>query len=349
MKKYRIILALLLAAVLTGCANDEPSSDSSVSSITDSSATRSTDNGSSISESTHESSSEDSSKSSSESAPQTSEPESSKQTDDPDETFLVGPAGDVIRRSELTMIFSNDGTDGDPETFSEDNFSGVVCDGFVYLAEPSGICRTSYDNEDVFDSETVRFTDISEAPKKDYKRVSVGDTFCGLTLTEAQVNFAHGLDSTEYTLGDGSVKLGSELGFPEIYFMGGMATFEGEVTMTGYMCVAAEDEYSIMTGDIIFVPSGCECTMPVMSYRFDPDVGTAHFPRINTRDGMYWENEYGHVYLGNIYGDVTADMSEIPDDGSFVKVNVTFDSITLTCGINMMDTCSARIVELETV
>ena len=346
MKKYRIILALILAAALTGCANDEPSSDSSSVSIPESSVPQSTDNGGAVQSNT-ESSSKSNNESLSESVPRSSEPENSEQADDPEDTFLVGLSGDVIRRSELTMIFSNDGTDGDPETFSEDNFSGVVCDGFVYLAEPSGICRTSRDNEDVFDSEMARFTDISETPKKDYKRVSVGDTFCGLTLTEAQVNFAHGLDSTEYTLGDGSIKLGSELGFPEIYFMGGMAAFEGEVTMTGYMCVAAEDEYSIMTGDIIFVPSECECTMPVMGYRFDPDAGTVHFPRINTRGGMYWENEYGHVYLGNTYGDITADLSEIPDDGSFVKVNVTIDNIKITCGINMMDIYAADIVDLK--
>lgn len=347
MKKYRIILALILAAALTGCAKDEPGSESSTVSIPESSAPQSTDNGGVIQNST--SSSESSNESTTESVPHTSEPDSSKETGDPEDTFLIGLAGDTIRRSELTMIFSNDGTDGNPETFSEENFSGVVCDGFVYLAEPSGICRTSNDNEDVFDSDMVRFTDISETPKKDYKRVTVGDTFCGLTLTEAQVNFAHGLDGMEYTLGDGSVKLGSELGFPEIYFMGGMAAFEGEVTMTGYMCVAAEDEHSIMAGDIIFVPSGCECTLPVMGYRFDPDVGTAHFPRINTRDGMYWENEYGYVYLGNTYGDITADLSEIPDDGSFVKVNVTLGNIKITCGINMMESYSADIADIEIV
>ncbi|MBD5130652.1 MAG: hypothetical protein HDT43_12145 [Ruminococcaceae bacterium] len=348
MKKYRIILALILAAALTGCSKDEQSSESSSVSISESSS-QSTEN-SVVVQSTVESSSESSTESSTEStteSTQTSEPDNSEETGNPENTFLIGLAGDVIKRSELTMIFSNDGSDGDPETFSEENFSGVVCDGFVYLAEPSGICRTSYDDADVFDGDMVRFTDISETPKKDYERVSVGDTFCGLTLTEAQVNFAHGLDSMDYLLGDGSEKRGSELGFPEIYFMGGTASFDGEVTMTGYMCAAAEDERSIMAGDVIFVPSGCECTLPVMGYRFDPDVGTAHFPRINTRDDMYWENEYGYIYLGNTYGDITADLSEIPDDGSFVKVNITLSNIKITCGINMMESYSADIEYIE--
>ncbi len=347
MKKIRIILAFILAMTLTGCANNEQSSvvsgnsESSDNVSTESSVIDSTD----ISSTDFENASENSS--SSESSSESSDPsEPSESETNPDETFLIGLDGKPILRSELSLIFSNDGTDGTPEDFSTDNFSGVVCNGFVYLAEPSGICRTNYDNADVFDSEMLRFTDISETPKKDYKRANVGDTFGGLTLIDAQINFAHGLDETEYTLGDGSVKYGSELGFPEIYFMGGMATFEGEVTMSGYICQAAQDEYSIMTGDIIFVPSDCECTVPVMSYRFDPDVGTAHYPRINTRDDLYWENDYGYVYLGNVNA-TEADVSMIPDDGTFAKVNVTFDNITLTCGIGMMDTFTANIVSIE--
>lgn len=348
MKKYRIILALILAAALTGCAKDETSSENSTStSVPESSApqnTSSDNNGGVPQNSTPENSPDSSTESSTESAP--SEPETSEETGDPENTFLVGLAGDVIRRSELSTIFTNDGTDGSPETFSEDNFSGVLCDGFVYLAEPTGICRTDYDNEDVFDSGAARFTDISEAPRKDYRKVEVGETFCGLTLTEAQVNFAHGLDGMEYVLGDGSTRLGSELGFPEIYFMGGMASFSGEVTMTGYMCVIAEDDRGVFAGDIIFVPSDCECTLPVMGYRLDPDSGIVHYPRLNSRNGMYWQNEYGYIALGNAES-VSTDLSELPDDGSFAKVGVTFDNIRLTCGINMMESCTAEIVDIE--
>lgn len=351
MKKFRIILAFILVMALTGCANGEKSSVvsgnsessgnvSTESSVIDNTGVSSTNTENSSESIPGESSSENSSDSSSSSSSETSGSETN-----PDETFLIGLDGKPILRSELSMIFSNDGSDGTPEDFSMDNFSGVVCNGFVYLAEPSGICRTNLDNADVFDSGAIRFTDVSEIPKKDYKRANVGDTFGSLTLTDAQINFAHGLDEMEFTLGDGSVKRGSELGFPEIYFMGGMAAFEGEVTMSGYICKATEDEYSIMTGDIIFVPSGCECTVPVMSYRFDPNVGTAHFPRINTRDDLYWENDYGYVYLGNVSG-TTADVSAIPDDGSFAKVSVTFDNIVLTCGINMMDTFTANIVNI---
>lgn len=358
MKKISIILAFILAMALTGCANNEQSvsgnSESSDNVSTESSVIDNTGISSTTSENASENSSNSESNSantpegSSESSGSSDLSEPSAPETNPDETFLIGLDGKPILRSELSMIFSNDGTDGTPEDFSIDNFSGVVCNGFVYLAEPSGICRTNYDNADVFDSEAIRFTDISEMPKKDYKRANVGDTFGGLTLIDAQINFAHGLDETEYTLGDGSVKYGSELGFPEIYFMGGMAAFEGELTMTGYVSIAAEDEYSIMTGDIIFVPSDCECTAPVMSYRFDPDAGTAHFPRINTHNDLYWENDYGYIYLGNAEN-TEADISDIPTDGSFVKVSVTFDNIVMTCGINMMDTFTANIVDIETI
>lgn len=352
MKKYQIILALILAAALTGCAKDENSSDASTGTSSESSVQSGTssDNGgvSSENSTSSESSSNvqdnpDSSTSTDESAPQSSE-----ENGDPDATFLVGLAGDTIMRSDLSMIFTNDGTDGSAETLSEENFSAVLCDGFVYLAEPTGICRTNFDNEDVFDSESIRFTDISESSQKGYKRVSVGETICGLTLSEAQVNFARGNDSVEYTLGDGSIKLGSELGFPEIFFMGGSASFSGQVTLTGYISVAAENDHGLMGGDIVFVPSDCECMLPVMGYRLDPDIGIVHFQRINSHNGLVWENEYGSIFLGNA-ANTAADLSDIPDDGSFVKASVTLNNISLTCGIGMMERISADIAELKVI
>lgn len=355
MKKYRIILAVIIAAALTGCAKGENSSGTSTGTSSESSVQSSTssDNGgvsskSSVNSEHSESSSDVPDNSDSLISTEDSNPQTSEENGDPNETFLVGLAGDTILRTELSMIFTNDGTDGSAETLSEENFSAVLCDGFIYLAEPSGICRTNFDNEDVFDSESVRFTDISESSQKGYKRVSVGETICGLTLSEAQVNFARGNDSMEYTLGDGSIKLGSELGLPEIYFMGGSASFSGQVTLTGYISVAAENDRGLMGGDIVFVPSDCECMLPVMGYRLDPDVGIVHFQRINSHNGLVWENEYGSIFLGNA-ADTTADLSDIPDDGSFVKASVTLDNISLTCGIGMMERFSADIAELEVI
>lgn len=356
MKKNRNILALTLtAALLTGCGNDNESSSGSSgtssestiqSTIISSGGSSRNDPESQDKPETSDIGSDESPSSSEDSVPQTIEtPVSSEEDTDPDATFLVGLAGDTISRSELSMIFTNNGSEGSPETFSKDIFSGVLCDGFVYLAEPSGICRTNYDNEDVFDSEAMRFSDISESSQKNYKRVTEGETICGLTLTEAQVNFARGNDSTEYTLGDGSTKLGSELGFPEIYFMGGSASFSGQVTLTGYISIAAEDEPGLMAGDIIFVPSGCECLLPVMGYRFDPDMGIVHYQRINSHNGLVWENEYGSIFLGNAY-ETTTDLSGIPDDGSYVKASVTLDNIELVCGIGMMEKYTAEIADL---
>lgn len=352
MKKYQIILAVILAAALTGCAKEKNNSDTSTGTNSESSVQSSTDsdNGgvSSESSTSSESSSNVPDNSDSSAGTEDSAQQTSEENGDPNATFLVGLAGDTIMRSDLSMIFTNDGTDGSAETFSEENFSGVLCDGFVYLAEPTGICRTNFDNEDVFDSESIRFTDISESSQKGYKRVSVGETICGLTLSEAQVNFARGNDSMEYTLGDGSTRLGSELGFPEIYFMGGSASFSGQLTLTGYISVATENDHGLMGGDIVFVPSDCECMLPVMGYRLDPDIGIVHFQRINSHNGLVWENEYGSIFLGNAVN-TAADLSDIPDDGSFVKANVTLDNISLTCGIGMMERCSADIAELEII
>lgn len=345
MKNNKVFLAVVLAlAMLSGCAEEDKipddlsgtSNDGSSAVIGESSAVQST--------SERPVSDPDSSLNSD--RPQTSETSnSSEETGDPDATFLVGPAGDTIYRYELSTIFTSDGTDGSPATFSEENFSGVLCDGFVYLADPTGICRTNYDNADVFDSAAMRFTDVPESTGKGYRRVSVGETVCGLTLTEAQSNFARGNDSAEFTLGDGSTKLGSELGFPDIYFMGGSANFSGQLTLTGYISVAADNEHGLEEGSIIFVPSDCECMLPVMGYRFDPDVGIVHYRRMNSHMGLVWENEYGNIFLGNI-ADTTADLSGVPDDGSFVKAEVTIDNIRLICGIGMMENCTAEIADI---
>ncbi len=348
MKKYQIILAVILAAALTGCSKEENSGGSQIGISSEVSVQNSTssDGGVSSESSSSSKSSFDVSDSSDRSS--TEDSGTSEESGGTDATFLIGPDGNAILRSELGTIFTNDGTDGSAETFSEDNFSGVLCDGFIYLAEPSGICRTNFDNGDVFDSEQMRFTDVSESSQKDYRRVSVGETFCGLTLTEAQVNFARGNDSMEYTLGDGSVKFGSELGIPEIYFMGGSASFSGQIALTGYISVAAEDDYGLMGGDIVFVPSDCECMLPVMGYRFDPDIGIVHMQRIYSYNGLVWENEYGRILLGNA-ADAAVDLSDIPDDGSFVKVDITLDNISLTCGIGMMEHFSASIAELAVI
>ena len=348
MKKYKILSAALAAALLCGCSNKEDSSQNSTISVVsvadpDSSSGGESGGNSDTGENSKpaESAVQSSADNGSESDPEIDPPSG-------DETFLVGLAGDRILRSEITTVFTSDG-EGSPEDLTEENFTAVLCNGFVYVAKPSLTARNNKDNHNRYDSANMEFTDMTSKPMKGYIRLNVGDTICGLTLTEAQVNFARGLEDTSFPLSDGSVKTGAELGIPEIYFAAGSAKFEGELVMAGYICRVAGDEYAVGgEGDIIFVPSDGEGDFPIMSYRIDGDNGFHYRTQLYSFSDLVWQNEYGFMRLGNVY-DTTADISMLPEDGSFIKVQVTVDSLTLNCGVNFVNTVSAELVDIADV
>lgn len=348
MKKYKILSAVLIAALLCGCSDKENSSQNSTISVVSIVESNTASNGeSSVRSDTGISSKpvESTAQSSDDTVP---EPE--PVIDDPpsgDETFLVGLAGDRISKSDITRVFMSDG-EGGPEDLTEENFSAVLCDGIAYVARPTLTARNNKDNYDMYDSGDMSFYDMVSTPIKDYIRLEVGDTVCGLTLTEAQANFARGSEQLTFELEDGSVKTGAELGLPEIYFSGCNAKFDGEITMVGYICCVAEDEYGIGAGDILFVPSDGEGDFPLMSYRLDGDNGFHCRPQVYSLSDLVWANEFGYMYLGNAY-DTSADISMLPDDGSFIKVQVTVDSFELTCGVNFVNTVRAELVNVSDV
>lgn len=338
MKKYRFLTSVLLAVLLCGCSNGENSSQNSTISVNDSE--NSSDVSSGVGTGSEPTESSDQSSVDSTSEPVSNDPPSG------DETFLVGLAGDRIKASEITEVFSSNGSDVAPEELTEDNFSAVLCDGFVYVAQSTAEARNSIENTDVYDSGNMEFTDMTSTPLKNYVRLEVGNTFCGLTLKEAQVNFARGSEQTTFQLSDGSMKTGAELGLPEIYFASGTAKFDGTLEMTGYICCLAEDDYGVGAGDILFVPGDGEGVFPIMSYRLDGDNGFHHISQMYSLSDLVWQNEFGYIYLGNAY-DTTADISALPDDGSFVKVRVTVDNFELTCGVNFINSVRADIVDIS--
>lgn len=337
MKKYSsIVAAFLLAAVLCGCSGNGNSSQSGSSTASDVTVVSSVDSSTAASSSPAASSS---------SAESTSSGEVSVPQND-DATFLAGLAGDTILKSEITTVFTNDGSDCAPADLTEDVFSAVLCSGFTYVAEPSKVSRNTIDHADVYDSGEMRFTDMSESVVKNYVRLNVGDTICGMTLKSADVNFARGSEEETFNMKDGSVKKGSELGLKEIYFTAGTAEFEGELKMTGYICQIADDDlYGVGVGDIIFVPCDGEANFPVMSYRLSGDDGFYHTSQLYSLPGLTWQNEFGYMCLGNV-NDTEADVSGLPEDGSFVKARVTANGLTLTCGLNFVSTTSSELTDL---
>lgn len=183
MKKYKILAAVLLAALLCGCSNKETSSQNStisvVSSADDSNVSSGGESGvysdTGVSSKPVESSAQSSSDTESDPEPVIDPPSG-------DETFLVGLAGDRILKSEITRVFTNEG-EGSAEDLTEDNFSAVLCDGIAYVAKPSLTARNNRDNYNMYDSGNMEFTDMTSSPKKDYMRLEVGDTICGLTFS----------------------------------------------------------------------------------------------------------------------------------------------------------------------
>lgn len=347
MRKYSVIIAAVLALVLCGCSDRKGSSDtstssssadSSVSSVASTSVfSSSTENSSTITEITESTSVENS---------ESSVPIVESDPQNTDETFLVGLAGDKILKSEITSVFTNDGSDCLPQDLTEDKFSAVLCNGFAYVAQTSGASRNSIDNADVYDSVNMCFTDMNAVPEKNYIRLNVGDTINGLVLTSAETNFARGSDTTVFDLSDGSRKKGAELGIPEIYFAASSAKFEGEMTLTGYISKVAADEYGIAAGDILFVPTDGGEKFPVMSYRLDGDNGFYHTTQVYSLSGLTWQNSFGYMYLGNAR-DTTADISALPEDGSFVKATVTVDNFELNCGVNFSNSVKAQIKDIR--
>lgn len=338
MKKTIAVLALISVLGLTACSSGE--SAVSESSSQESTETVVSDNSSSgtssdISETSESDSSEISDSSSNDST-----------AEEASATFLRGLAGDTIYTSDFEEIFSENGEEIAPEDFSEENFSAVLCNGFTYLAEPSGTCRTNFDNADVYDSATASFTDYPVEKIQNYKRFNQGDTICGLTVSSAQTNFAKHAGNNEYTLSDGTTKIGTELGYPEIYFLGSSVSFSGEITLTGYIRTVPEDEYGVFVGDILFLPSGEDANLPVMGYEFSADSGFFHSPRQIMYGDIAAQNEYGYIKLGNI-SETSADISAVPTDGSFIKAKVTVSNVQMSCSVGWVNNISAEILNIE--
>lgn len=320
MKKTKAILALILAATLCGCGAVEE--DSSFGGESSSSTSSSSSTAGSSSSSFSESSSTESSSE--------SEPES-KPTGN--ETFLTGLAGDTILKTDIKQIFVPEGVSADIDNFSEENFSSVLCMGFIYASEPKNIFRTNLDNPDVYNEADYSFSDVALDKDNDYIRLNVGESMCGMTLTFAETNFARTDEQTMQT-------------YPGSYFCYGSCEFSGEVELEGYINIHQDDgSYTAFKGDVNFVPTSGE--IPVVNYRVDPENGIYHTLMPGAENNLVWLNEYGAIYLGNVDSDDSLKSLGIPDSSEFVKCKIVVDKLTYTSSTQMMPRVEARIVSFN--
>lgn len=314
MKKARIIFAIIIsAAMLTAC------SDKNSNSVIDSSENPDGLSSSDIPESdgAETTESEDPHK-----AP--ADISDSADTAEPKQygVFAVGLDGMEVPEEELSNVYAEN-TDDYPDIYQ---LVSAVGEGFTYLAEPTGICLNSRDNADIFNEDELTFEGMPQNAPSEYKRYNIGDTICGLTLTDASTAFYYG-------------------GVDSCY-----AELEGSAAMTGYITIAPEDEYGIDEGDILFVPCPGNDLLPVINFRYE-GVGLINPLYVAMSEGFSRVNEYsGSISLGNIHRtDLTAlDLSGISADYSFsVKARVTVDKVNLSCtGFSCDTVCNLTDVEL---
>lgn len=243
-------------------------------------------------------------------------------------TKITGLDKYSIFTSQITDYKDKNGESG---LYSDDDMSIVICDDFAYVSAPSDICYTSYENADIYNEESMTFSGVSEKKLQDYVRINVGDTVNGLTVKSAKTMFIDDdMGLTEMALGK--------------YFKACECTFDGEMELTGYVCIFPEDGYGVQTGDILFVPGG-SCNLPVMSYNKDFELGTYHTYYYGNSLGMTWVNQYGQIFLGNA-DTCSADLSALPTDGTFTKVKVLVNNISMSSAVDWQDIIQAEILSV---
>lgn len=186
-----------------------------------------------------------------ESTPQQSETQLSKG----EPTIFVGPDGETIYSSEVTDM---EGIDIEGKTVAEitetDYYTSIICDGFQYFTEPSGISYNNYENSELFDD--ILYIGEPLENKNECKRVNVGDEICGLKLANAVTQFD--IQYYEDSMGPNYVD-GCYFGDGDRRYV---AEFEGTITIKGFLGINAPNIYEPDGGYMTFTPT--ESKLPIL-------------------------------------------------------------------------------------
>lgn len=287
MKKQLIVLTLICALALTACSKGETTPDTETSSAPRTSAENTADTSVPKTEAPDTEAAEEKTENT-ENTEVTDVTEDSGSADSdipavpkgdyPD--YLYGPGGDKVSVDDITEINCY---------IAEDKWNYAVCDGFTYISEPTGIGFNYAENSDLFDNDNFVFKG-APASSADYKRYSVGDSICGLTVKEAKARFYNENNSGDI--------------HREGYFQGGSVRFDGSKELTGYLIILTDDEYAVgFVGDIVFIPDNESQVLPILNYN-----------RISEERGVYsdlcqygcsaagfaYQSEYPCIDCGNV-------------------------------------------------
>lgn len=317
MKKQLILLTLACAMALTACSESEEVNDGQTASETQS-----------VTESITESTAETT-------AAETEDTETGESTDSADKDnsvpkedypdYLYGPGMDKISVDEITDISYGTGNKWDY----------AACDGFTYLAEPNGITYNSIDNADIYNGD-LAFNGVPEVPESEYKRYKVGDTICGLTISEASVSFS-------YFLGAGQDD-------EQRYFQGGMAVFDGSAELTGHLVILGDYEYAVGgNGDAVLILDSDGQVLPVLNYdAYSPEKGVySTYPnRCFIVGGVTFQSEYPFVFCGNVK-DYDSELFEDIEWNTPTRVKITAENIMMNSFIDWFARVNVTVTDLE--
>lgn len=242
---------------------------------------------------------------------------------------LYGPNGDKISPDEITEISIHS---------LEEGWTYAKCDGFTYLAEPTGISYNIAENADLYDSENNVFLGSPEESPAVFKRYSVGDSICGLTVKSAEARF-------------------SELyGFGKIHrdgcFTGSEVTFEGSLELTGYLVILTEDEYAVgFVGDIIFIPDNESQILPIMNYTNvseEKGVCSNRLKWCYNAGGFIFKSEYPFAECGNI-GSYNSALFAAVEHNVPTRVKITVDEISMSSNIDWFSNLYMRIEDIDII
>lgn len=324
MKKISALMAVIAAAMLAGCADGGNSSNSTTSTT------------STVGYVPAQSSADDS---------ESSDVPNQAPNTDPLPFTLFGADKVQITYADVTAAADKDGNPIAPEELKDPDWYEIKCDGFAYMTEPS-ISLNSRDNADRYNSEKLIFDGLPEYTDAEYRRFKVGDKFGELTVKSASTTFSRiGYEDKEGVLTEEQIR-------NEGMCFAGMlgrcdASFDGTVTMTGYMRVVIS-EYGVEEGEVLFVPDADSLVLPLMNFHVDRDTDSVNTDvwQWNVNDFAY-ATEYPNIRLGNI--NKGTDISGIAADGTSTKVKVTATNISMFCDMNMSSFIDGELVSVEPV
>ena len=309
-QKIAALAALIASAcMLTACSNGTASQSSSESASSQTAASTAEQATASAAEQTP-----------SQTAEQTSSESSAPDENDVLPITLLAPGGYAVKPSDIASVFGEDGQIS-PEQLTEDNWFSMECNTFCYAAEPTGFNLNCFEDDITLDTEIPAFGENS------YERVEVGDTISGFTVTQANSSFSQSAG-----------------------FVGGQIKLEEAVKLTGWARLAPADDVYTMKGDVEFIVDGDSMTLPVVNFSMTEDGELVSNLWKQATESAVWVNEYPEFDIGNINDETTdADLSMLYDDGTYTRVRITLDDITLSSMIDFVSYITAHIVDIDAI